>query len=407
MTSEWRQVTIGELATWRGGLTPSKARSDFWVGGSIPWVSSKEVTGGVLRRTEHLITEAALQGTALRLIPPGAVAVVVRSGILLHTFPVVFVPFEVTVNQDVKIATPKAGVDGRFMALLLEAEGPVILARHRKTGTTVQSINVPALLSHPVPLPPLEVQRRIVDVVGAHDAHIANLNTEADAIETALRLQRGAFMLEGDPTRAGSVFSILMGRQRSPQRASGPHMTKYLRAANVKDGFLDLSDLLEMDFEPDERERFGLEPGDVLVSEGSGSPAAVGAAARFTGQIAPPLCFQNTLLRYRALDGVTTPSFVYHWCRWAFESGRFRECAFGTNILHIGALRAIEMPVMLPAPERQAEMCELLDSFEANVAALRQEHSRLTAVRAQLLDALLSREVEIPESYDEMLAGAA
>jgi type I restriction enzyme S subunit len=56
-------------------------------------------------------------------------------------------------------------------------------------------------------------------------------------------------------------------------------MVPYLRAANIKDGYLDLSDIKEMNFTPDEQRVFSLNPGDVLVSEGAGSLQAVGASA--------------------------------------------------------------------------------------------------------------------------------
>ena len=48
-------------------------------------------------------------------------------------------------------------------------------------------------------------------------------------------------------------------------------MTPYLRSANVGYGTLDLSDVLEMNYDPAERKKFGLQYGDVVVSEGSAS----------------------------------------------------------------------------------------------------------------------------------------
>lgn len=55
-------------------------------------------------------------------------------------------------------------------------------------------------------------------------------------------------------------------------------------------------------------------------------------------EIPAPVCFQNTLLRYRAVEGVSVPAFVMHWCLWAYESGQFREAADGTSIKHIGSV---------------------------------------------------------------------
>ena len=72
-------------------------------------------------------------------------------------------------------------------------------------------------------------------------------------------------------------------------------MVPYLRAANVKDGSLDLTDVKTMDFDLAEQAKYALKPGDMLVTEGAGSLAAVGASAVWSGEIDGVVCFQNTL----------------------------------------------------------------------------------------------------------------
>src|SRR5215831_4861426 len=91
-------VRLGDLGTWYGGGTPSKARRDFWEGGTIPWISPKDMGPAVLKTTEDRITAAAVAGSATKLVSANAVAIVVRSSILEHTLPVAFVPFESSLN---------------------------------------------------------------------------------------------------------------------------------------------------------------------------------------------------------------------------------------------------------------------------------------------------------------------
>jgi hypothetical protein len=54
-------------------------------------------------------------------------------------------------------------------------------------------------------------------------------------------------------TTVGDVGAVRLGRQRSPANVSGRFPTKYVRAANISARGFDLSDVLEMDFTPDER----------------------------------------------------------------------------------------------------------------------------------------------------------
>ena len=67
--------------------------------------------------------------------------------------------------------------------------------------------------------------------------------------------------------KVGLAGSILMGRQRAPQYERGDHMTPYLRVANVLDGFIDYSDILEMNFEPAEQALFALSPAGTVQAQ--------------------------------------------------------------------------------------------------------------------------------------------
>ncbi len=78
----WPRVALGDLGEWFGGGTPSKARADFWLNGVVPWLSPKDMGLSVLARTRDHITPSAIAGSAVRLVPAGSLAFVVRSGIL-------------------------------------------------------------------------------------------------------------------------------------------------------------------------------------------------------------------------------------------------------------------------------------------------------------------------------------
>jgi type I restriction enzyme S subunit len=181
-------------------------------------------------------------------------------------------------------------------------------------------------------------------------------------------------------------------------------MVNYLRAANVKDGRLALDDILTMNFDPTEQEVFGLRPGDVLVSEGCGSLSQIGASASWHAEVPGTVCFQNTLLRLRAKDGVTTPSYLDHLARHAFRSGWWARIASGTNIFHIGLERAKRFPVPVPSLDEQKRATELLNVLSACASRSGHVHTALIDLRSALLDGLLSGDHEIPAAYDELLS---
>ncbi len=179
------------------------------------------------------------------------------------------------------------------------------------------------------------------------------------------------------PLRAAA--EVTLGRQRSPEHDTGPHMVPYLRAANVKDGRLELADVKRMNFTPVEQSTYALEPGDVLVSEGAGSLQAVGANAVWAGQIEGTVCFQNTLLRLRPRQDVL-PDFLAWWARHAYYAGLLASVAGGVNIFHLGASRVRRLPFPMPSIEEQQRIVEYLDTETARIDDLIDEQERLASL---------------------------
>ncbi len=162
------------------------------------------------------------------------------------------------------------------------------------------------------------------------------------------------------PLRA--YVEVDLGRQRSPAHADGPHMVPYLRAANVLDGRLDLSDVKTMNFTPDEQRHYRLEFGDVLVTEGSGSLSSVGASAVWRSEIDSIVCFQNTLLRLRPRSKTLDERFLAWWSQFAFDDGLFASLATGANIWHLSADRVRSLAVQFPRVPLQRKIAAFLDA---------------------------------------------
>jgi hypothetical protein len=158
-------------------------------------------------------------------------------------------------------------------------------------------------------------------------------------------------------------------------------MRPYLRAANVGWQGLRLEDVKEMNFSDDELEVYRLEPGDIVMSEASGSAGEVGKPALWDGQI-PDCCFQNTLIRVRS-RGVD-PSFLVHLLRYEAIRGAFAEGSRGVGIHHVGAARISSWPIPLPPIAEQRRIVEALEDHLSRLEAAEQL-LRNSASRFQLL----------------------
>lgn len=156
----WSVTALGSIATSAGGGTPSKADPALWSGGTIPWVSPKDMKSLEISSSSDLVTTLAAE--KLTLVPAESVLVVVRSGILARTLPVGITRIPVTINQDMRAFIPKVGISPRFIALQLVAKEHDVLTGCAKNGTTVASIEGPAFASFPIWLAPEDEQTRIV-----------------------------------------------------------------------------------------------------------------------------------------------------------------------------------------------------------------------------------------------------
>lgn len=183
-------VPLGKLAQGRSGGTPSKRNSAYWRG-TIPWISPKDMKVYELHNAEDHISEMALEESAASLLPINSVMLVVRSGILRRLVPVGINRIPATINQDIRVFTV---TDERllpdFLGAYLRAAQTELL-RLVKTGITVESINKEELEAFPIPLPPLEVQAKLLEQDSELRKKVATLRQQATdvAAETMARVE--------------------------------------------------------------------------------------------------------------------------------------------------------------------------------------------------------------------------
>jgi type I restriction enzyme S subunit len=136
----------------------------------------------VIGETADKVTAAAVEGSSAKYVPEGSVLMVMRSGILKHSFPVAVTDRVVTLNQDLRALTPLGGISPNYIARYLALAANRVLEECSKDGTTVDSIEVAALERLQVPLAPLAEQRRIVERV---DVLFAEIDEGIAALEAA------------------------------------------------------------------------------------------------------------------------------------------------------------------------------------------------------------------------------
>jgi type I restriction enzyme S subunit len=167
-----------------GGGTPSTGNPLFW-NGTIPWVSPKDMKNAEISETEDYVTDLAVANSSTTLVAPNSILVVVRSGILKHTFPVAINRVTVCLNQDMKAIIPADCLDEKFLYWKLKGLSNIVLTVCNKMGATVDSIEVPDLLSLLVTFPQKAEQTAIVTHI---ETECARLDTIIEKFKKQIEL---------------------------------------------------------------------------------------------------------------------------------------------------------------------------------------------------------------------------
>lgn len=243
---------------------------------------------------------------------------------------------------------PSDRLDSRFLRYFFEHAATTGSLDPLTTGSTIKHLPQQNLRRLRLVLPPLEEQRRIVEIL---EDRLSRLDAGATLIERAARRAKAmskAVLIDLIPdvpnypatwrtSTVGEAGLVGLGRQRHPDWHTGPNMRPYLRVANVFEDRIDTADVMAMHWPGETFEQFRLRPGDVLLNEGQ-SPELLGRPAIYRGD-PPDVAFTNSLLRFQPDDDVL-PEFALLVFRRHMHTGRFmRESRITTNIGHLSATR--------------------------------------------------------------------
>ena len=164
-----------------GGGTPSKSHPEYFEG-SIPWVSPKDMKSDIIMDSIDHITEEAVENSSTKMVPKGAVLMVIRSGILKHTLPVAIAAVELTVNQDMKAFIVGENVTAKFLMYYFRTIEADVLSGVR--SVTADNIDFKEFQKRMVILPPIELQNRFDAFVEQTEKTKTTISKSLEKLET-------------------------------------------------------------------------------------------------------------------------------------------------------------------------------------------------------------------------------
>ena len=284
-------------------------------------------------------------------------------------------------------------------------------AARNMTGTAGQ-LRVPPdyLRQHPIPVPPLPEQRRIVAAI---EEHFSRLDAaEASVLAAGVRADRlmaaaCSSLTQGDWERR-PLTEVLVSLRNGvfvSRPGSEPPGMPILRISAVRPRKLDPSDVRYADPSPKKFEAYELEPGDLLFTRYSGNRDYVGACA-VVPEDGAGLLHPDKLIRGVPNTDLVDPNWIVSYL--SVGKGRADiESRLKTTAGQIGIsgsqLKTVEVPV--PALEEQRKLVARIDEIDEAVSAARlavaAAERRSAALRRSILASAFSGQIVPQDSSDE------
>ena len=386
----WRY--LNSIGRWQSGATPSRGVKDYY-GGTTPWLKTGDLNDDYIKDIPERITDKALKETSVKLNPEGSVliamygATIGKVGIL--TYPA-------TTNQACCACSELCGVDNRYLFYFLISHKDEFI---RQAGGGAQpNISKEIIVNTPMPVPPIEEQKRIVYEIekwfriikGIDDSELSiravtdtckakildlaihgKLVPQDQNDESAIELLRrinpnfkpsdnlhyGAELPEGwQLCHIQDIASVELGKTLDRLKNTGEEKS-YLCALNVKWEAFDLSIIKTIRIEASEKERYAVRPGDLLVCEGGD----VGRSAIWTEQC--EMYYQNALHRIRFKTQDICQEFFLYVLRYYKVRGIIDDVCKGVTIKHFTGqvLRSLDLP--FPPVKEQARIVKMVKAY--------------------------------------------
>lgn len=157
----WKWVRIGDVLQITSGGTPKKSNKEYY-GGTVPWIKTGEIKWNRISDAEEYITELGVENSSTKWLPKNSVLVAMY-GQGLTRGRAAILDIEATCNQAVCALLPCNYILPEYLFYYF-MEGYNRFRSVAKGGNQ-ENLSATVISSFPLPLPPLEEQKAIVEIL--------------------------------------------------------------------------------------------------------------------------------------------------------------------------------------------------------------------------------------------------
>ena len=189
--SIYKHILIGEVFETSSGGTPLKKEESFFKNGTIPWIKSGEVSQGFIYRSEENITELGLINSSAKIFPHNTVLVAMYGATVGQ---VGILKINAATNQAVCGIFPNDLMIPEFLFYLLKSKRNYLISL--SNGGAQPNISQAIIRKLKIPLPPMEVQREIVEEIEGYQKIIDGARQIIDNYKPQIQIDPSWEMVE-------------------------------------------------------------------------------------------------------------------------------------------------------------------------------------------------------------------
>lgn len=396
----WVWVRLESVASWGSGGTPSRKHEEYY-NGDILWIKTGELNNGWIYDTEEKITDEGLKKSSAKLFPPYSVLIAMY-GATIGKVAILGVP--ATTNQACACAVCNQSLLYMYLFYYCISQKNVFIEKGK--GGAQPNISQIILKQHPIPLPPLSEQQRIVERIEELFAKLDEAKERLQEVADSFAVRKAAILhkaFTGELTKPwrrengvsdesweeknlGDVCSkITDGTHNSPTNSlTGEYM--YVTAKNIKDTGIDLSNItyVTKEIHKEIYSRCDVVYGDVLyIKDG----ATAGIATINT--LKEEFSMLSSVALIRADLKLATNEFIKTYLN--YRKKEILKNISGSAITRLTLSKIKNIAISLPTLPEQHEIVRLIDDLLARERSAQQATEQALASIDLMKKSILTR----------------
>lgn len=380
---EWQIKRIGDFAEAIAGATPSTTISEYWNGGTIPWMSSGEVHKGLIFSTEKKITELGYTNSSTKKVPANTV-VIALAGQGKTRGTVGITKIELCTNQSLCSIIPNNNYDSDYLYHYLVSKYDMLRRISSGDGTR-GGLNLQMVKDLLIPLPSLSEQHHIAASLSSLDEEISTTNRKIEQLKLQKKgLMQALFPPKNDKTpklrfkeykmngewkerKLGIIGESYSGLNGKDKNDFGHGEAEYITYMNV---FSNPITKQEMNLATEvDNKQHSVKYGDILFTTSSETPEEVGMTSIWL-ENKKNVYLNSFCFGYR-LNEKFKKDFNYIYLSYYFRSEFFREkikvLAQGISRYNISKNKVMELPLLYPSLHEQSKIADCLFTIDDTI----------------------------------------